>query len=184
MRSPNPLVHCWKWGKDILAAHCDCMHLPRWCPQVAACQPFISVHNCSSLSACQQMVMTLMRLRLDLSGQDLRYWFGIHKSTVSHIFASVTDVLFQRLKHLIIWPDRDVLKKTLPMDYRKHCPNCTVIIDCFETFIDRPSDLLARTQTYSSYKHHNTVKYFIGITPNGVVSFISNGWGGKVRESR
>ena len=37
-----------------------------------------------------------------------------------------------------------------------------------------------RAQTYSSYKHRNTVKYLIGVTPNGVVSFISNGWGGRV----
>ena len=113
------------------------------------------------------------------------YWlhrFGIHRSTVSRIFSDVIDVLFKRLKHLIIWPERDILRKTLPMDFRKHCPNCTVIIDCFEIYIDRPSSLLARAQTYSSYKHHNTAKYLIGITPHGIVSFISNGWGGRVSD--
>ena len=41
----------------------------------------------------------------------------------------------------------------------------TVIIDCFEILIDRPSNLLARAQTFSSYKHHNNVKVLIGITP-------------------
>lgn len=101
---------------------------------------------------------------------------------MSRIFTNVTDVLFRRLKHLIIWPDRDILRKTLPMVFRKYCPDCTVIIDCFEIFIDRPSALLARAQTYSSYKHHNTVKYLIGITPNGIVSFISKGWGGRVSD--
>uniref|UniRef100_A0A1X7SE54 DDE Tnp4 domain-containing protein n=1 Tax=Amphimedon queenslandica TaxID=400682 RepID=A0A1X7SE54_AMPQE len=34
-------------------------------------------------------------------------------------------------------------------------------------------------QTYSSYKHHNTVKYLIGITPQGIVSYILEGWGGR-----
>ncbi len=68
------------------------------------------------------------------------------------------------------------------MDFRKNCPNCVVILDCFEVFIDRPSDLLARAQTYSSYKHHNTVKYLIGISPQGSVSFISDGWGGRVSD--
>ena len=78
---------------------------------------------------------------------------------------------------------REVLRKTLPMDFRKkNCPNCVVIIDCFEIFIDRSSDLLARAQTYSSYKHHNTVKFLIGITPQGSVSFISDGWGGRVSD--
>ena len=33
-----------------------------------------------------------------------------------------------------------------------------VVIDCFEIFLDRASNPLARAQTYSSYKHHNTVE--------------------------
>ena len=49
-------------------------------------------------------------------------------------------------------------------------------------FIDRPSSLLAKAQTYSSYKHHNTAKYLIGITPHGIVSFVSNGWGGRASD--
>ena len=43
-------------------------------------------------------------------------------------------------------------------------------------------NLLARAQTYSSYKHHNIVKYLIGITPQGTVSFILDGWGGHVSD--
>ena len=68
------------------------------------------------------------------------------------------------------------------MDFRKHCPNCVVIIDCFEVFFDCLLNPLARAQTFSSYKHHNTVKYLIGITPQGTVSFISEGWGGRVSD--
>ncbi len=41
---------------------------------------------------------------------------------------------------------------------------------------------LARAQTYSAYKHHNTVKYLIGVTPQGTVSFISEGWGGRTSD--
>ena len=32
------------------------------------------------------------------------------------------------------------------------------------------------------YKHHNTVKYLIGITPQGTVSFISKEWDGRVSD--
>ena len=71
---------------------------------------------------------------------------------------------------------------TLPMDFREHYPNCTVIIDCFEIDIERPTNLLARAQTFSSYEHHNTAKYLIGITPQGTVSYISCGWGGRVSD--
>ena len=56
----------------------------------------------------------------------------------------------------------------------------TVIIDCFEVFIDRPSNLLARAQTFSSYKHHNTIKVLIGNSPQGTITFIAEAWGGRI----
>ena len=136
----------------------------------------------SSLSPFQQLLLVLMRLRLNLQLADIGFRFNIHYSTVSRIFLRVLDVLFVKLKPLIIWPDRDILKKTMPMTFRKHFPKCIAIIDCFEIFLDRPTNLLARAQTYSNYKHHNTVKYLIAISPQGTVSYISQGWGGRASD--
>ena len=51
-----------------------------------------------------------------------------------------------------------------------------VIIDCFEVFIERPSNLLARARTCPYYKHHNTIKFLIGITSLGSISFVSEAW--------
>ena len=109
-----------------------------------------------SLVPFQQLMLTLMKLRLGLSQADLGYRFQISQSTVSRIFCHTIDAMFKRLQWLIKWPVRDTLQKSMPMAFRKHCPKCTVIIDCFEVFIERPSNLLARAQTYFSYKHHNT----------------------------
>ena len=129
----------------------------------------------SSLTTFQQLLLTLMHLRHNFSLQDLGYRFLIHTSTVSRVFHHVINVLFIKLKPLILWPERDNLLATMPMCFRKHCPRCTVIIDCFEIFIERPSNQLAKAQTFSTYKHHNTVKYLIGVTPQGTISFISEG---------
>ena len=143
-------------------------------------KPYLKQH--SSLSPFQQLLITLMRLRLNLCGQDLGYRFKVHASTICRTFEFVIDLLYAKLKPLIIWPTTDALHKTMPMVFRKHYPRCVVIIDCFEIFVDRPTDLLARAQTYSQYKHHNTVKYLIGITPQGTVSYISEGWGGRTSD--
>ena len=128
-----------------------------------------------SLSRFQEFVMVLMKLRLNVPLQDLAYRFMVSVPTVSRIFSSWMVVMDTRLFPLVSWPDREQLWKTMPM-----CFQCafgrkvTVVIDCFEVFIERPTNLLARAQTFSSYKHHNTIKILIGITPQGTVFCFSS----------
>ena len=82
----------------------------------------------------------------------------------------------------IKWPDRDVLRLTMPASFRKFFKKCAVIIDYTEIFIERPSDLLARAQVWSNYKHHSTAKFLIGITPQGTVSYASKCAGGRISD--
>ena len=112
----------------------------------------------------------------------MAYRFGVSQSTVSKTWPKWVDAMFIRLKPLIKWPTREQLKKTMPSDFKRHFNKCVCIIDCFEVFCERPSDLKARALTYSNYKHHNTVKVLIGITPQGVISYVSKGWGGRASD--
>ena len=70
----------------------------------------------------------------------------------------------------------------MPSCFREHFPPCAVILDCFEILIEKPSDLTARAQTFSPYKHHNTAKVLLGIIPQGTISFVSKPWGGRVSD--
>ncbi|XP_060604759.1 uncharacterized protein LOC132757489 [Ruditapes philippinarum] len=136
-----------------------------------------------SLSKFETLMLTLIKLRLNLSNQFLSYQFKISQSNVSRSFTEVIDVMYIRMKPLVYWPDRETLRLTMPMQFRQHFgTKCAVIIDCFEVFIERPSNLKARAETWSSYKHHNTVKFLLGITPQGVISFISKSWGGRTSD--
>ena len=60
----------------------------------------------SALSPFRQLINTLKRLCLGLSGQDLVYRFRVHPATISRTFMHVLDVLYRMLKPLIIWPSR------------------------------------------------------------------------------
>jgi len=127
-------------------------------------------------------LMFILKLRLNLFDEDIGYRFGVHASNVSRNFHRVLDIAFVKTAHLIKWPDRETLRLTMPMSFRKFFKQCCVIIDCSEIFIERPSDLLAHAQVWSNYKHHSTVKFLIGITPQGTISYISDCVGGRMSD--
>ena len=144
--------------------------------------PYVETKSNAKLSKFQQFISVLMRLRLGLLEQDVAYRFQLHQSNVSRIFHKWIVAMKTRLNFLIVWPERDQLRKTLPACFIETFKSCVVIIDCFEVFIEKPSDLTARAVTFSNYKHHNTLKILIGITPQGTISFISEPWGGRTSD--
>ena len=44
--------------------------------------------------------------------------------------------------------------------------------------------MLTQSETWSDYKHHNTWKLLVGVTPNGQVTFLSDLWGGHVSDKQ
>ena len=72
--------------------------------------------------------------------------------------------------------------RTLPAVFKPRYKNVRTIIDCTEIFVDRPGNLTARAATWSNYKHHNTLKYLVAITPLGAISFLSQAFGGRTSD--
>ena len=129
-------------------------------------------------------LLTVMKLRLNLNHYDLAFRFRICQTTAGRIFKKWIFLMYSRMgTTLIKWPSREALQRTMPFCFRAHYGlKVTAIIDCFELFIEKPSNLMARACTWSQYKHYNTAKYLIAITPQGVISFISKGWGGRASD--
>jgi len=137
----------------------------------------------TKLTPFQEFVCTLIKLSINPPIQDLGYRFSVSTSTVSRILLKWLRQMDIRLRDLIYWPDREALQKTMPVCFQESFgKKVAIIIDCFEVFIERPSSLEARAITWSNYKHKNTAKVLLGITPQGVISFVSDTWGGRVSD--
>ena len=133
----------------------------------------VGENNRAVLSPFQEMVLTLMRVRLNLTINDLSYRFNISRSTTSSIVLKWIN-MFVRLRPLIMWPGREEIISTTPVSFRQYFKTkVAVIIDCFEIFINKPTNLKAGNAAWSQYKHHNIIKFLIGISPQGVITFIS-----------
>ena len=136
-----------------------------------------------SLSCKDEFVLTLMKLRLALTNEFMCDLFGISAGTCCSILNTWIKFLSRELSCLVFWPTKEQIESYMPQSLRKKYPQLRCTIDCSETFIDRPRDLKLQSSTWSDYKHHSTLKYLIAIAPDGLISFISNAWGGRTTDS-
>ena len=143
----------------------------------------LPVERSTKLSPFQEFMVVMLKLRLNSPIEDLSYRFGVSVSSVSRILLKWLKQMDIRLQDLIIWPEREELQRTMPECFKvSFGTKVAIIIDCFEVFIERPSNLEARACTWSNYKHKNTVKILLGIAPQGVIAFVSESWGGRVSD--
>ena len=134
------------------------------------------------LSAMDEMVLVLMKLRQGVKNNLLCSIFDISLSSCSQIVNTWIRFLAKELKPLIFWPDKVTVSTHLPPELSLKYPNLRCTLDCTEIFIERPRHLEIQSLTWSDYKKHNTVKYLIAIAPNGMISFLSHGWGGRTSD--
>jgi hypothetical protein len=134
------------------------------------------------LSVKCELVMVLMKLKLGVTNSFLSCLFGISEGLCSSILNTWKKFLADQLRGLVFWPDRAAVTKAIPRTLATKYPHLRCTLDCSETFIHRPRDLYLQATTWSDYKHHNTLKYLVAISPDGHISFISESWGGRLTD--
>lgn len=133
------------------------------------------------LTTITELFLVLVRLRVGLFVKDIADRFGISPGHVSKIFCTWINLLHYELKLLFPFPSQECIRMNMPLEFSRY-PGTRIIIDCTEVFVETPSSMLAQSETWSNYKHHNTFKVLVGISPNGQVIFISDLWGGRVSD--
>ena len=130
----------------------------------------------------EEFFMTLVRLRLGLVEQDLAYRFGVSQSTVSRITCTWINFLYVKLKELPLWPPKELVKANMPKEFKASYPTTRVILDATEIYIEQPHLPELQQMTFSNYKNDNTFKALVGISPDGVVTFVSSLFPGSISD--
>lgn len=100
---------------------------------------------------------------------------------MTYIFHQTLSLLAKILRRLIIFYPREEIARSIPNEY-VHYKKLRCIVDCTEIFIQTPTDLQCQLATWSSYKHHNTMKFLIAISPQGSIVYLSELWGGRASD--
>ncbi|XP_046562721.1 uncharacterized protein LOC124271611 [Haliotis rubra] len=138
-------------------------------------------HN-ESLPLIDQFFMFLCRVHQGLLERDLAVRFNVSQSSVSRILITWANYLYVMLGSIKIWPTRSIIDSNMPRDFKLWYPKTRVIIDCTEVKVQTPSSRVLNSEVYSSYKSHTTFKGLIGITPCGVLSFVSTLYTGAISD--
>ncbi|XP_064467527.1 uncharacterized protein LOC135378425 [Ornithodoros turicata] len=136
----------------------------------------------SDVSREDRLAILLMKLKLGVSLTAIAALFGVTKSTACRVFHTTLDQLSAVTREWIFVPPRETIKETLPPCFQRHYPDCTFIIDYTEVTTETPSGP-EQHYLYSHYKGGYTLKWLVGIIPNGAVAFLSKPYGGRHSDS-
>ncbi|CAN7950819.1 unnamed protein product [Ixodes hexagonus] len=144
----------------------------------------VAIHSSGKMSIGDQVLLTLMRLRLGLLYFDLAIRFSTSVSNAGKVFRTMVFILQGIMSKVVVWLPLETILATMPPQFAaSEYSNTTCIIDCTEVQMQRPKKLYPRGQIYS---HHcrgcNTVKFLVAIAPSGFIMFVSGTYGGRASE--
>ncbi|KAL2086788.1 hypothetical protein ACEWY4_017847 [Coilia grayii] len=110
--------------------------------------------NVQIMPLIDQLLLTLMKLRLNCGVLDLSTRFNCCRATVTNIFITITsalyDILYVGMMENNI-PSRLKNQTSLP-DCFQQFPNCRIALDCTEVAVSNTERLDTQSHLYSHYK--------------------------------
>jgi hypothetical protein len=119
---------------------------------LAEMNEYLDTIKIKKLSNFQKLLIVLMKLRLNLDYTDLSYRFNVRISSLSKLFKEVVIGLEHAFCDFIHWPDQKILRTMMPTEFKaRFGDKVSVIIDCFEIRIQKPTMLNAQIYSLKKY---------------------------------
>lgn len=125
------------------------------------------------VSVPNRLFMVLIKLRLGVFHQHLGHLFSVSVSTVSRIFSIWVDFMYLQLTALTIWMSRRAIDEAMPLAFVEKYQSTRVLLDATEIRCEVPSSFVTQSGLYSHYKSTHTLKGLIGVSPDGLTTFVS-----------
>ncbi|XP_047034147.1 uncharacterized protein LOC124640422 [Helicoverpa zea] len=129
------------------------------------------------------VLMCLRKIRLNNPFRELADDFSMDPTYASKIFLRSIPLIASIMRPFLVKLDKHLTKINLPMAFRHKYHNVSCIKDCLEIEVQKPSKALNQSLSWSEYKKANTIKYLVSCTPNGLVNYISPGYGGRITDT-
>lgn len=127
--------------------------------------------------------LTFTKFKQNLTYTALGVLFGISRKLVKNYFIHTLHELCVVLSPQIRWPSKDKTLENIPKFSEKY-KNTKIVLDCLEISMRRSKCLKCRIPTFSNYKSSHIVKFMLGVTPSGLISFISKAYGGRASDKQ
>ena len=139
----------------------------------------------SFISRSDQLLMTLMKLKMNVPLLDLAQRFNTSQTSVSNIVMSqicaMHEVLYEGFIENQI-PSLEKCRGSMPASFGDFS-SCRLVIDATEITQDVPgTDMRIQASTYSNYKNNHTVKSVTGVAPNGAIVYVSKLYPGSTSD--
>ncbi|WAR07400.1 hypothetical protein MAR_017358 [Mya arenaria] len=125
----------------------------------------------------EELFIVLVKLKTGNFNEDLAMTFDISPTHVSSIFTTHINLLANELNILFEIQVSDE-------EQAKCFQDLSSLKVVLELMAQRAANLDVRKNTFSKYKHYDSAKFLVGLSPNLTVNFVSRAWGGRASDKK
>jgi hypothetical protein len=144
-------------------------------------ETFYPTTRCRRLLIQDRVLLVFMKLKMAIKFNVLAIFFQIANSTCRETFNEYVQYISNVLKPCIVWPSMEECRSNTPKCFLKY-KQVRGIFDYMEIPVQKAKCRCCRIKTYSTYRSRQTLKFMTCVSPGGLITFISSGYGGRASD--